>query len=89
MAQWEIRSEADREREAIERWGKEEWSRRKAVIEQKCDELEAEFGWESRCIIGTQFEPIARVMKQDQWDKFKDMHVRKWERLVLKIAGVS
>lgn len=86
---WEIRSEQAREQEALDRWGKDEWTRRKAVIAQKCDELEAESGWEARCIVGTQFEPIARMLDQDKWDRFKDMPVAKWERLVYKLAGVS
>jgi hypothetical protein len=86
---WEIRSEQAREQEALDRWGKEEWARRKAVIAQKQDELEAESGFEARCIIGTQFEPIARMLDQDKWDKFATMPVAKWERLVLKLAGVS
>lgn len=87
--QWEIRSEKDREQEAIDRWGEEEWARRMAIVEQKKDELEAESGWEARCVIGTQFEPIARVMKQEQWDHFVTMPVSKWERLVMKLAGVN
>ena len=85
MAQWEIRSESEREQEALDKWGKDEWARRKVVIAQKQDELEAEDGWEARCVIGTQFESIARVMKQEMWDKFVEMPVIKWRRLVEKL----
>jgi hypothetical protein len=87
MAKWEIRTEQAREQEAIERWGQEEWDRRKAVIEKKLDELEAESSWEARCVIGTQFEPIARVMKQEQWDHFVTLPVNKWRQLVMRLVG--
>lgn len=87
MAKWDIRSETERETEAIERWGQDEWDRRKNIVEIKKDELEAATNWETRCVIGTQFEAIARVMKQSMWDQFIEMPVRKWELLVHKLAG--
>lgn len=87
MANWEIRSESERNKEAVDRWGQQEWNARLAVVQKKCDELEKEFGWEERCIVGTQFEPIARVVKAELWAKLVEQPVSKWRALVFKLAS--
>ena len=60
-------------------------NRRLAVIEQKKDELEKSDGWEARCVIGTQFEPIVRVLDQEKFDAMATWPVWKWRRLVEKL----
>ena len=89
MTTWQIKSEKAYEKEAVGRWGREEWTRRQVVVSQKCDELEAEDGWEARCVIGTQFEPLARMLSQGNWDKFILMPVSKWRRLVERVVRGS
>lgn len=85
--QWEIRDEDAVEAEAIEKWGREEWQDRKRICEQKRDELEDKYNWETRCIVGTQFDAIARVMKQEMWDNFKEWPVTKWHAMVMRLVG--
>lgn len=85
---WEIRTEQQREQEAIERWGEEEWNRRKEVVSQKREELKGKSGWEVNQVVGTQFEAIARQLNQENWDKLTNLSVSKWENLVYSMAGV-
>lgn len=85
MATWVIESDQKRQQDAIDKWGEAEWARRMVVVEQKMDELEKADGWEARCIIGNQFEQLARVMPQEQWDDFAQRPVGFWRRLVEKL----
>lgn len=87
MANWEVKSTQEIEDEGIEKWGKKEWYSRKQVCDTKRDELEAEHGFEARCIVGSQFESVAIGLKQENWDKLKKQHVNFWYDLVLKLAG--
>jgi hypothetical protein len=87
-AKWGIRSESEREAEAVEKWGKTEWNRRKAICEQKRDELEKTDSWEARIVIGNQFEPIMVMLDQEKFDVMATLPVWKWRRLVEKVIGV-
>ena len=87
MAKWEIRSESERTAEAIAKFGQEEWHARMEVVRKKCDELEKEFSWEERCVVGTQFEPIARAASPELWAKLILEPVSKWRALVFKLAS--
>ena len=85
IVKWGIRPEQELENEAVAQWGADEWERRKAVCEKKKGELEDVDGWEARIIVGGQFESIARVMSQHQWDSFTQSPVGRWRRLVEKL----
>jgi len=82
---WSIRSASDCEREALDKWGEAEWERRMVVVEQKCSELEDLDGFETGCIIGGQFDVIARALNQEQFDKMAGMSVVMWRRLVERL----
>lgn len=82
---WGIRSEKEREDEAIAKWGREEWDRRKAVCETKRDELEKADSFDARIVIGNQFEPIMVMLDQEKFDVMATLPVWKWRRLVEKV----
>jgi hypothetical protein len=86
MAKWEIRSEESREQEALDRWGKEEWNRRKEVVKKKTEEL-CEESWEASCVYGTQFEVIARALDQDKFDKMAELPYTRWVMLVDRMVA--
>lgn len=87
MTQWDIKSDETRNKEAIAQWGQEEWTNRMKIVQTKRDELEKEFGWNENCVIGSQFESIARAAKPELWKKLSKSPTKQWRELVLRIAS--
>lgn len=86
MAEWLVESESEFETKANNKLGKDEWERRKKVCAEKRDELEKKFGWEERCIVGCQFDVIARHASTKVWARLIKKPVDFWRDLVYKLA---
>ena len=84
-AKWSIRSDKQREDEAIEKWGRPEWTHRKAICEIKRDELEEEYSYDVRIIVGGQFETIMVMLDQEKFDMMATLPVWRWRMFVEKL----
>lgn len=85
--QWVIESESEAEARYIEKWGREEFNRRKKVAAEKVDQFPRN-EYETRIVVGNQFESVAMQASQEIFDKLENLDYKFWVRLVYKVCGV-
>jgi hypothetical protein len=85
MAKWVIDSEDSLRKEWREKWGDEEFERRKRIADEKREQY-PDSEWEAQIILGNQFESVAMQCSQEVFDKLAERDYKFWGCLVHKVA---
>jgi hypothetical protein len=81
---WEITPPNEIEARHRATWGDEEYERRKRVAAEKADDF-PDSEWETACVVGGQFEPLAMAAGQEIFDQLAEKDYRFWEKLVHRV----
>lgn len=86
MVAWNIDSEGKVREEWVEKWGQEEFDRRKEIAAAKVEEFPKKL-WKEQMVFGGQFEPIAMQCSQDVFDQLADKDYKFWMNFISKVIG--